>query len=471
MSNINVYKWSTIDRVASTILTMGGNIVMARMLSVYDFSLLAMVAIFTAVAYNLSSCGMSDWLIREPDPTEEDYSTVFVFNTSLGLLFGVILFFSGESVAEWFKAPELVQIMRAIGICFFFGTMTFVQEARLRKLLDMRTIALVKICATSCAVGFGIWLAWAGFGYWGLVSCRIFLSVFIFIFYIVFARWFPRIQFNIRTFRQMFRYGVNLLLSYLCTQIANNINTMVLGKASPNDSGLYSQAQKMEEVPFNITTVSFINAFFPVVANERDYDRQRLLIREMGVNILLITFTLMLFMFVVAPSAFITLFGHKWDEAIPIFRVILAVGFLMNIKQFVFAILKFHGCTRHIRDYTVVEVILQLTLLALVYRYGVLWIAASQVFASALTLIPLGYYFRKYEPGSLSAILKEFLRSLYAPVAALVIVLLGQSMWHTLLPAYIDLAFSVVIFAGVFWVVSGWIDLPVYVRLRKLIRC
>lgn len=448
---------------------MGGNIVLAHMLSVYDFTLLAMVGLFTAVANNLSSCGLSDWLIRQPNPRAEDYSTVFVFNSTLGFLFGIAFFFSGGALALWFEAPELVPIMRAIGICFFLGSMTFVQEARLRKLLDMRTMALVKLCSTASAVGLGIWLAWAGYGYWALVSCRIFLSAFILFFYMIFTRWWPGIRFDFKAFREMFRYGVNLLVSYLGVQISNNINTFVLGKTPTNDSGYYSQAQKMEEVPFNIVTTSITGAFFPVVANETDPGRRRTLVREMGVNILLINISLFMFMFVVAPSGFQTLFGHKWDASVPIFRVIISAGLFMAVKQYIFTILKYHNATRPIRDYMIGEVVLQLILLACAWRFGVLWIAASQVIAYGIVLIALTNLFRRYEPGSLSAILRESARSLYAPATATAIVLVGQSMWGAVVPAWVSLVLTTSVFGSVFWVVTGWIKLPVYERMRRII--
>lgn len=57
------YSWALIDRVANTAVTFAGNIVLARLLTPFDFGLLAMVGIFSAIAYNISSCGLSDGLI------------------------------------------------------------------------------------------------------------------------------------------------------------------------------------------------------------------------------------------------------------------------------------------------------------------------------------------------------------------------------------------------------------------------
>ena len=79
-----VYKWSAIDRVCNSVMTFTGNVILARILSPYDFGLLAMTAIFVAIAYNVSGCGLSDGLIKKAHPTDRDYSTVFVFNLVFG---------------------------------------------------------------------------------------------------------------------------------------------------------------------------------------------------------------------------------------------------------------------------------------------------------------------------------------------------------------------------------------------------
>lgn len=84
MKQGNVYKWSFIDRISLALINFGVNIVLARMLTTADYGLLAMIAIFVAVASDLSSCGLSDGLVHKLRPTERDYSTVFVFNAGFG---------------------------------------------------------------------------------------------------------------------------------------------------------------------------------------------------------------------------------------------------------------------------------------------------------------------------------------------------------------------------------------------------
>ena len=130
------------------LINFGVNIVLARMLTTADYGLLSMITIFIAVASDLSSCGLSDGLIHKAHPDERDYSTVFVFNAAFGLFFGLLFFFTAPLTARFFGHEELVGIMRVLGVCFFFHTMSYVQETRLRKQLRTKAICIARVSAT-----------------------------------------------------------------------------------------------------------------------------------------------------------------------------------------------------------------------------------------------------------------------------------------------------------------------------------
>lgn len=464
----NVYKWSIADRLVNTLITTGGNIVLARLLTPADFGLLAMVGIFTAVASNLSSCGMSDWLIKERAPSEMDYSTMFVFNSLLGILFGVIFWVTGPMLAEWFKAPPLTDIMKVIGVCFTLQTMTFVQEARLRKRLDTKTMALVRIFASVCAVGTGIALALTGYGYWGLVANRILLSAFLFVFYLTGSRWFPKLQFSMQSFKAMFSYGVNLLLSYVCFQVGKNISASVLGKISASDSGLYSQGQKMEEVPYQIAETSVTMPFFAVVSNESP-DRQKDMIIKMGVNIITLNFGIMCLLMVVAYPMFMLLFGDKWIEAVPIFRLLLIFGFLCNIRNYITTVIKLRSASDKIRNLALVEVCLLLLLLWLAFPYGMVAVVLSQIISGLLIIVPYLLILRQVEKGVVRKILVGSLKSMRGVLIAAI----GSAMAHYSMGVgsgvFWDCVLTVFFFALAFVGCAFLIDTPLNQNIRRLV--
>lgn len=388
MSNAKVYKWSLIERITVAALNFGGNIALARMLTTADFGLLAMIAIFIAIAYDLSSCGLSDGLIHKPYPTDDDYSTVFVFNAAFGLLFGLSFFFGAPLVAGFFGHDELIGIMRVLGICFFFQTMGFVQETRLRKELEMKKICFVRVGATASALALGLTLAALGFGYWALVCTQILLSVFIFIYYLAASRWFPKIAFSAKSFKELFSFGIHLVLAYIGTVIGKNINTFVIGKFYlPSTSGVYSQGAKLANVPFNVTESSINSPFFVVASNETDPDTQRNLIRNMLSVIVGINGLLLCLMLVIAVPAISALYGEKWMAAVPVFRILALFEFLCCVKAYFQTVCKVHGRTVFIRNMSFAEVACQLLLLLIFYRDGLIWIAWTQIGGVLMSVI------------------------------------------------------------------------------------
>lgn len=468
-SQSSVYKWSTIDRVCNTVITFGGNIVLARILSPDDFGLLAMVAIFTAIAYNISSCGLSDGIIKKLHPTAEDYSTVFTFNALAGLVFCALFIISAQPMARFFNQPELVGIMWAIGICFVFQVLWFVQETKLRKNLEMKKIAMVHIGASASAVGLGIALALMGYGYWGLVSCRIFLSVFQFFYYIIATRWIPRLGFYRRSFNEMFGFGVNLMLAYIVNQVSRNVNTFVLGRISPTDSGIFSQAQKMEEVPYNMIDNIINSSFFAIISNEGDRDRRRELSTQMLGWMTTITVTVGLMLTLLAGPGFHLLFGEKWDGAVPVFRVLIFFGIGSAIKYYFQAVMKSYGESSAILRLTIAEITLQLSLLAVAYSHGMLWIAWTQVAGVVTVLTFYAVRYCRIEQISFWTMTRFAVKGLGVPLVAFAITAAGYWFWNDAIPSFLSCLLtlsSFVIAAIVLWELF---PTEVYRRYRAIV--
>lgn len=395
MTQGSAYKWSLFDRICNSGINFIGNIILVRLLDPSDFGLVAMVAVFVAVAYNFSGCGLSDGLIRKIEPTADDYSTVFVFNGAMGAIFGIIFILLAHPLAAYFGYPELVNIMWAIGICFFFQTLSFVQETRMRKELEMKKLAIARLSSTLTALSLGIVLAVMGFGYWAIVSTQVFLSFFTFCYMILMTRWIPKVKFYKSSFNELFGFGVHLMLSYVMTMVGRNINTFVLGKYSAGASGLFAQAQKLEEVPFTTIESSFNSTFFVVLSNESFHERRVGIAQKMHRNFLTIYSCMAILMIIVSAPMISILYGSQWLECIPIFRILCVYGFIYSIKSFYQSVLKTYGLSKVIRNLTTIEVFIQFGLLAVFFHHGILMIAWTQVIASGTIVAIYLLYYKK----------------------------------------------------------------------------
>lgn len=468
MQQSNVYKWSAIDRVCNSAMTFCGNIILARLLDPSDFGLLAMVAIFIAIAQNISNCGLADGLIHKDSPTEDDYSTVFVFNASFGLLFGLLFILTSQYVADFFNSPQLHGIMIAIGICFFFQTLCLTQETRLRKELEFKKLAIVRLSATASSIILGIALVTLGYGYWGLVSTRIFLMFFQFLYYIMITRWLPKLRFSVKTFREMFSYGVHLMVSYICSQFSRNINMALLGKFSPAAvTGLYSQAQKLEEVPFSITESIFNWPFFSVLSNAKTETERKDLSYSMHSNIVFLNITIASLLFIISTPVFHLLYGAKWDAAIPVFRLLLVFGMATSIKYFYQTILKVYDRTKLIQNLTIIEIVIQVLLLFLCYDKGLYVIAMTQIVPVLIILIYYIYTYKKIFNLKFSLFCKQFFNPIITSLMPMLASYIILCTWIDNINCFFGTIISFATFAILYIAVCEYFKPKYYLRLKE----
>lgn len=471
-SNAKAYKWSIIDRVSVAALNFGGNIILARMLTTADFGLLAMIAIFVALAQDISGCGLADGLIHKAHPTREDYSTVFVFNTAFGLLFGMSFFFGAPLVARFFGHEELTAIMRVLGVCFFFQSMSFVQETRLRKELAVKKMCLVRIGATLTALSVGITLAALGFGWWALVSTQIFLLFFVFVYCLVATRWFPRIAFSKKSFKELFSFGIHLVIAYISNVIGRNVNAFLLGKFfTPAVSGLYYQGAKLANVPFQVMDQSVNNTFFVVASNETKHESQNSLIRNMFAMIVGINGTLLCLLLVIAAPGIITLYGEKWAASIPFFRILAIAEFLFCLKSYFQTVCKVYGDTIFVRNICIAQVAAQILLLTLsiIFLRDILVIVWIQVLCELLSVIVYACKFHRLTGQTIRGMCSAVLHSLWLPVlgAACAVAAVTAANSIASLPAIVNCLLIAAAYA-ITVVGAGEISRPqVYIALRN----
>ena len=79
--------WSALDKFA----VQGGQfvigIILARLLMPEDFGLIGMLSIFIAISQTFIDSGMGSGLIQKQDRSDDDFSTVFIFNLGVSLFF------------------------------------------------------------------------------------------------------------------------------------------------------------------------------------------------------------------------------------------------------------------------------------------------------------------------------------------------------------------------------------------------
>ena len=140
--------WNTVERLVTNGIQFILTIILARLLSPDDYGVIAMPAIFLALANVLIDSGFGNALIRKPDLTEKDLSTAFYFNILVGIGAYLVLFLASPLIAVFFKTPILSKLLKVTSLVVFINSLGIVQQALMTKRMDFKTQAVISAIST-----------------------------------------------------------------------------------------------------------------------------------------------------------------------------------------------------------------------------------------------------------------------------------------------------------------------------------
>lgn len=306
--------WSSVERFSVQGVQFLVMLVIARILDPKDFGLVGMLAIFLAVAQSLMDSGFSQALIRKQDRTEIDNNTVFYFNIVVSVFLYLILFAIAPWVADFYNEPQLTELMRVLCLIVIINSFAVVQRALYTTSLDFKTQAKASFIAALVSGCVGIYLAMNGYGVWTLVWQQLLNAGINTLLLWFFSKWYPRLQYSWKSFKEMFSFGSKLLASGLLDTVYTNMYTLVIGKVfTAVNLGYYSQADRFTKLPSSNITGILQRVTYPVLCSIQDDDeRLRADYRKLLRLSAFIIFPLMCLLAGIACPLVKLLLGEKW---------------------------------------------------------------------------------------------------------------------------------------------------------------
>jgi O-antigen/teichoic acid export membrane protein len=339
--------WTLSEKFLRQGVTFIVSIILARLVSPAEFGLIGMISIFMAVGYALIDSGMASSIIRTQEPDDLDYSTVFICNLAISILFYIIIYISAPYVAIFYNQPILISILRVLGlalIIFAFGT---VQNAIFTK--EMAFKKLMRINVPSSIVGsvVGVTLAFLGYGVWSIVWMGIAGTIMSTVQIWIVSSWRPSFRFSRQKFKQHFYFGLNLSLSSILNTVFENIYNIVIGKFySAAQLGFFTRANSLKQLPVDNLSSALYKVTYPLFSSIQDDDQR--LAKAYNKLMQQVTFwiaPLLICMAAVAEPLFRFLFTEKWLPAVPYFQIVAIGGLFNSLSSYNMNILKVKGRT------------------------------------------------------------------------------------------------------------------------------
>lgn len=337
--------WATADRLTQGVLAFAFQIALARLLTPHDFGLVALTAVFIAVATSVADAGFANALVQKQEASDEDCSSVFYFNLGVGVLSAGMLLAAAPAVAALFGERELAPVLAALTLRIVIGMAGSVPVGLLTRRLEFRRIFLMNTPAQILGGSVGIIAAMHNFGVWSLVAQTLVVCCVSTALAFLFSAWRPCRLFSWAALGRMAPYGVRVFTAGVVDQVFGNLYQLVIGwLASATAVGLYARASSLQHFPVaNISTV-LAGISFPLLSRRQGFPAE-MKAATRGVMLLagFAGFPAMCGMLVVAEPLVLVLLGDQWRDCIPYLRVLSLTGLLYPLSAVNVAVLKAAG--------------------------------------------------------------------------------------------------------------------------------
>ena len=263
--------WTALQKYSTMGIQFISGIILARLLTPYDYGCIGMLSIFMVLAEAFIDGGFGSALIQKKRPTKEDYSTIFWWNLGMAVVMYAILFVSAPAISRFYAIPLLRDVLRVQGLVLFIYAFNIVQRNQLRKNLNFKVLSIVTITTALISLGVTIFMAYNGFGVWALVAQNLVSTAIPALVFWFFIKWRPILAFSKQSFKELFNFGFYMFLTHLLNSFGQQIQGLLIGKVyNPTTMGYYSKAHGTEKLASNSVSSIMTQVTYPLYAEAQD---------------------------------------------------------------------------------------------------------------------------------------------------------------------------------------------------------
>ena len=381
--------WRFLERTGAQLVTLLVSIILARILEPEVYGTVALVTVFTTILNVFIDSGLVTAKNKKKDADDLDFSTVFYFNIFACIIFYLVLFFLAPVISGFYKLPQLVSIVRVLGVTLFIAGVKGVQVSFVSKNLLFKKFFFSTLGGTVVASFFGIIMAYKGFGVWALVAQSLINNFIDTLILWVTVEWRPKLQFSFKRLKGLFSYGWKLLASGLLDTLYNKVRQLIIGKMyTSEDLAFYTKGSLFPDVIVTNINSSIDSVLLPSMSEEQD---NIVHVKEMTRRAIKIgTYIIMPMMMGLAVCAepIVTLvLTEKWLPCVPYLRVFCFTNAFYPIHSCNLNAIKALGRSDLFFKLEIIKKIVGMVALLSTMWFGVMPMAYSLLFTSVTSQI------------------------------------------------------------------------------------
>jgi len=310
--------------------------ILARLLKVEDFGLIAMVNVVLSFAQTFGDAGVSNAIIHYRDAKRGELSSLYWLNVASGILVFIGMWFLAPLASQVYRQP-LTDYLRLGSIIFVMGPLgqqfqvLFERDLRFKRLAAIETVSIV------VSSGVGVVMAFMGYGVWSLVWLGIVQAALksLALAVVGWSTWRPMLRFVPAECRRFLHFGLYQMGERTLNLAGQHLDKLVIGIVmGPQQLGYYDLAYRLIARPYQIVSPVFSRVAFPVFsAVQTDRNRMRKGYLELIEMLSAVTVPVYFAMFALAEPFVLLQLGPGYETTVHLLRILCIVGFFFSISS------------------------------------------------------------------------------------------------------------------------------------------
>ena len=425
-------KWMSTSTAISTILQFGQVAILARLLEPSVFGIVSVSTLMIAFFNIFANLGFSNSIIYKQEDDRRVLSTIYLLNLILGLVIGIIVFFSWPLVAAYYKEPRLEQVIKLSSLYFIIVYVGQIYLFLLQKELNFKAVASIDITGTVTGTIVTVLLAYNGFAELSLIFGQLAQQTAKSVLQMVFgARLFsPSLTFDLSLIKDHLRFGLYNVGDGIVGFIqANSDNILVGGMLGVKQLGYYTLASQLAIFPIARLSPIVLQVAYPILARLKgdtgELKKSYLTILEL---LSYINLPLLAGLFITADSVVPLFYGPGWEPTILLIRIFVFVSIFTFLINPLFTLAFSKGKPKLLFYLNVATLVIKLPLVYFFAQYwGVTGIATAFLVATGANLL---INFRIVH-SLIGPFIGEFARNIARPVLFCLLMMAGISLYKS----------------------------------------
>ena len=398
------------------VLNLGATMILARILTPYDYGIMAMVAAITGFAYIFINLGLSTATIQREKINHDQVSNLFWINTAIGAAIMLLVSGLAPAIAWFYQTPPLFWVTIALSCNFLISGIAVQHQALLDRQMRFLTISIIKIGALLMGIATAITAAINGYGYWALVLNTITTSICSLAGVWFATGWRPGHPRRNTGVGPMLRYGSDILGFNVINYFSRNLDNILIGRFYGSAAlGLYSKAYQLMMMPITNLREPLNKVAMPSLSRlQNDPVQYRNYYMKFISILAFLSMPVVVFMYTCSESIIALILGPQWNGAVDIFRILALAAFIQPVCSTRGMVLLTTGKSRKYLWWGVGYAVVTILSFVIGLPWGAKGVATSYAIANYLILYPSLVYVFKDTPLRI----RDFFIAIYKPLVA-----------------------------------------------------